>query len=90
VLLLAGNLQAQKDRLTLEHTSLEADKTDRQTLEILTKIAENTELTVQILTHLEQQREQLLQRLEAQGVLPPEDAGAGDQPTRAKSPRKRS
>jgi uncharacterized membrane protein len=90
VLLLAGNRQAQKDRLTLEHTSIEADKTDRQTLEILTKIAENTELTVQILTHLEEQREQLLQRLEAQGVLPPEDAGPSATPTPAKGTRKRS
>src|SRR5216684_6808730 len=69
VLLLAGNRQSQKDRLTLEHAAEEADKTDSQTLEILTKIAENTELTVQILTHLEEQRAQLLRRLEERGVV---------------------
>jgi uncharacterized membrane protein len=64
VLLLAGNRQAQKDRLTLEHAATEADKADRQNVEILTRIAENTELTVQILRHIEEQRAELLRRLE--------------------------
>ena len=35
VLLLAGNRQAQKDRLTLEHAAYEADKADEQNVEIL-------------------------------------------------------
>ena len=45
VLLLAGNRQAQKDRLTLEHAAHEADKADEQNVEILTAIQKNTELT---------------------------------------------
>jgi uncharacterized membrane protein len=45
VLLLAGNRQAQKDRLTLEHAAEEADKADRQNVEILLAIQKNTELT---------------------------------------------
>ena len=45
VLLLAGNRQAQKDRLTLEHAASEADKVDRQNLQILKAIQENTDLT---------------------------------------------
>jgi uncharacterized membrane protein len=90
VLLLAGNRQAQKDRLTLEHTAQEADKTDSQTLEILTKIAENTELTVQILTHLEEQRAQLLRRLEERGVVVPDDSGDSQGPAPPSKPRKRS
>jgi uncharacterized membrane protein len=45
VLLLAGNRQAQKDRLTLEHAAHEADKADRQNVEILRAIQKNTELT---------------------------------------------
>lgn len=60
VLLLAGNRQAQKDRLTLEHAANEADKADRQNVEILkaiqrnTEITErNTELTLTILRHVE-------------------------------------
>jgi uncharacterized membrane protein len=64
VLLLAGNRQTQKDRLTLEHAASEADKADKQNTDILTRIAENTELTVQILRHLEAQREELLRRVE--------------------------
>lgn len=64
VLLLAGNRQAKKDRLTLEHAAGEADKADKQNVEILTRIAENTELTVQILRHLEEQRAELLRRME--------------------------
>src|SRR5579872_3028605 len=60
VLLLAGNRQAQKDRLTLEHAADEADKADHQNVEILLAIQKNTELTerntevtIQILRHVE-------------------------------------
>ncbi len=53
VLLLAGNRQAQKDRLTLEHASEEADKADLQNVEILKAIEKNTEVTIQILRHVE-------------------------------------
>ncbi|HKW58204.1 MAG TPA: DUF1003 domain-containing protein [Candidatus Dormibacteraeota bacterium] len=53
VLLLAGNRQAQKDRLTLEHAAAEADKADRQNVQILRAIEHNTEVTVQILEHVE-------------------------------------
>lgn len=53
VLLLAGNRQAQKDRLTLEHASHEADKADRQNVQILSAIEHNTEVTVQILQHVQ-------------------------------------
>lgn len=83
VLLLAGNRQAQKDRLTLEHAATEADKADRQNREILNKIAENTQLTVQILQHLQEQRAELIKRMEASGMLAPEPAppqDAGDAP----------
>jgi len=62
VLLLAGNRQAQKDRLTLEHAAHEADKADEQNVEILKAILKdtemtekNTELTLQILNHLQGQ-----------------------------------
>lgn len=53
VLLLAGNRQAQKDRLTLEHAAHEADKGDRQNVQILKAIEHNTEVTIQILRHVE-------------------------------------
>jgi uncharacterized membrane protein len=53
VLLLAGNRQSQKDRLTLEHASMEADKADRQNVQILKAIEKNTELTLTILKHVE-------------------------------------
>jgi uncharacterized membrane protein len=53
VLLLAGNRQAQKDRLTLEHAAHEADKADRQNVQILRAIEHNTEVTIQILKHVE-------------------------------------
>ena len=78
VLLLAGNRQSQKDRLTLEHAATEADKVDRQNLEILKNIAENTKLTVQILKHLEEQRAELIKRMEASGMLTAEPAPAQD------------
>ena len=60
VLLLAGNRQAQKDRLTLEHAAEEADKADEQNVEILKAIKQiseltekNTEVTLTILRHVE-------------------------------------
>ena len=53
VLLLAGNRQAQKDRLTLEHAAYEADKADEQNVEILRAIEKNTEVTLAILRHVE-------------------------------------
>src|SRR5437879_12060381 len=53
VLLLAGNRQSQKDRLTLEHAAHEADKADRQNVQILKAIEHNTEVTIQILRHVE-------------------------------------
>src|ERR1700686_5627452 len=53
VLLLAGNRQAQKDRLTLEHAAFEADKADEQNVEILKAIERNTEVTLSILRHVE-------------------------------------
>ena len=62
VLLLAGNRQAQKDRLTLEHAAHEADKADEQNVQILQAIEKNTEITeknielaLQILNHLQAQ-----------------------------------
>jgi uncharacterized membrane protein len=53
VLLLAGNRQSQKDRLTLEHAAEEAEKADVQNVEILKAIEKNTEVTIQILRHVE-------------------------------------
>ena len=53
VLLLAGNRQSQKDRLTLEHAAHEADKADHQNVQILKAIEHNTEVTLQILRHVE-------------------------------------
>ena len=60
VLLLAGNRQAQKDRLTLEHAADEADKADLQNVQILNAIKQiseltekNTEVTLSILRHVE-------------------------------------
>ena len=53
VLLLAGNRQSQKDRLTLEHAAYEADKADAQNVEILLAIEKNTEVTLSILRHVE-------------------------------------
>jgi uncharacterized membrane protein len=53
VLLLAGNRQAQKDRLTLEHACAEADKADLQNVQILKAIEKNTEVMLTILRHVE-------------------------------------
>ena len=50
--MLAGNLP-QKDRLTLEHASSEADKADIQNAQILRAIEQNTEVALQILRHVE-------------------------------------
>src|SRR5437868_10602494 len=87
VLLLAGNRQAQKDRLTLEHAAHEADKADDQNVEILKAILKdtdltekNTELTLQILKHLQAQ---LTGHLEA-------DAIAGIRPSAAQEPTGRT
>jgi uncharacterized membrane protein len=55
VLLLAGNRQSQKDRLTLEHTASEVDRTEHQDREILTEIKRNTEITLRILENLEKE-----------------------------------
>ena len=52
LILLAGNRQTQKDRLTLEHADREADHTSTRTLTILEEIRSNTELTVQVLGHV--------------------------------------
>ena len=53
VLLLAGVRQAQKDRLTLEHAALEADKSGHAIDRILKDIRKNTQLTLEILKELE-------------------------------------
>ena len=58
ILLLAGNRQAQKDRLRLEHTAEVAETADRSTLDILDEIERNTEATLRILDHLQKRREQ--------------------------------
>jgi uncharacterized membrane protein len=76
VLLLAGNRQAQKDRLTLEHAASEADKADQQNIDILRAIQHDTDLTernielaLQIVQHLQVQLEQHI-------ASTPGDAGA--------------
>jgi uncharacterized membrane protein len=53
VLLLAGNRQSQKDRLTLEYAASEAERSDRQDRQILEQIKHNTEITLRILERLE-------------------------------------
>lgn len=53
IVLLAGNRQGQKDRLTLEHASDEADKGEEHITRILVEIRKNTELTLRILQELE-------------------------------------
>lgn len=74
VLLLAGNRQSQKDRLTLEHAAAEADKADRQNVEILSAISgvtqmteKNTEVTIQILKHVERLVQENVDELVAAG-----------------------
>jgi uncharacterized membrane protein len=58
ILLLAGNRQAQKDRLRLEHTAEVAETAEKSTLDILSEIERNTEATLRILDHLKKRREQ--------------------------------
>src|SRR5258708_39760107 len=53
VLLLAGNRQAQKDRLTLEHACAEADKADLQNVQILTALEKNTQGMLTFPRHVE-------------------------------------
>jgi uncharacterized membrane protein len=53
IVLLAGNRQSQKDRITLEHAADEADKGEEHITRILIEIKRNTGLTLQILTELE-------------------------------------
>ena len=62
VILLAGNRQAQKDRLTLEHASMEADKADLQNQQIIKDIDANTKITIQILQHIESMMERAEER----------------------------
>jgi uncharacterized membrane protein len=49
LILLAGNRQAEKDRLTLEHAASESDKVDARTAQILKEILRNTEHTLAVL-----------------------------------------
>jgi uncharacterized membrane protein len=49
VLLLAGNRQSQKYRLTLELAAREAQRADRQDRQILEDIKRNTEITLKVL-----------------------------------------
>jgi uncharacterized membrane protein len=53
IVLLAGNRQSKKDRLTLEHAADEADKGEEHITRILVEIKKNTDLTVRILKELE-------------------------------------
>ena len=53
IVLLAGNRQAQKDRLTLEHAAEEAEVGGAAIDRILIEIRKNTEITNQILKELE-------------------------------------
>jgi uncharacterized membrane protein len=53
IVLLAGNRQSQKDRITLEHAADEADKGEEHITRILIEIKKNTALTLQILRELE-------------------------------------
>ena len=57
VLLLAGNRQAQHDRLRLEHTSEVNERSEKRTLEILEEIERNTACTIKILQHIQKGRE---------------------------------
>jgi uncharacterized membrane protein len=53
IVLLAGNRQSQKDRITLEHAADESDIGEQHITKILIEIKKNTELTLQILQELE-------------------------------------
>ena len=54
IVLLAGNRQSAKDRLTLEHAATEAEKGGEGVTKILKEIRNNTKLTLEILEQLEQ------------------------------------
>jgi uncharacterized membrane protein len=56
IVLLAGNRQSAKDRMTLEHAAVEADKGGEAINKILQNIRQNTRLTLDILEELEQDR----------------------------------
>ena len=53
IVLLAGNRQSAKDRLTLEHAAVEAEKGGEAVTRILQEIRKNTTLTLDILKGLE-------------------------------------
>jgi uncharacterized membrane protein len=53
IVLLAGNRQSAKDRLTLEHAATEAEKGGEAIGQILQEIRKNTTLTLKILDDLE-------------------------------------
>jgi uncharacterized membrane protein len=53
IVLLAGNRQSAKDRLTLEHAASEAEKGGEAVTRILQEIRKNTTLTLEILEELE-------------------------------------
>jgi uncharacterized membrane protein len=53
IVLLAGNRQSAKDRLTLEHAASEAEKGGEAVTKILDEIRKNTTLTLDILKELE-------------------------------------
>jgi len=53
IVLLAGNRQSAKDRLTLEHAATEAEKGGEGVTKILKEIRNNTKLTLEILEQLE-------------------------------------
>jgi uncharacterized membrane protein len=53
IVLLAGNRQSAKDRLTLEHAAMEAEKGGEAIGQILQEIRKNTTLTLKILADLE-------------------------------------
>jgi uncharacterized membrane protein len=53
IVLLAGNRQSAKDRLTLEHAAEEAEKGGEAIGQILQEIRKNTRMTVEILEQLE-------------------------------------
>jgi uncharacterized membrane protein len=54
IVLLAGNRQSAKDRLTLEHAATEAEKGGEAVTKILQEIRKNTTLTLEILKDLEE------------------------------------
>jgi uncharacterized membrane protein len=56
ILLVAGNRQAQLDRLRLEHTAEVEDASESVTIQILQEIERNTEATLKILQHIKEQK----------------------------------